>query len=185
VTFILNNYSKTVDNAGLGIGSETVNETWEEMLLPETENAIREAEERRKQEQLSKSLAALEKVTPLLENDKKLAKAAPIFLNMLKSEAHAETADAVLKAARAALGGGYLRAGTEAVRPALQEATEVLLEKKDVLLQGCSEATTDVAAELEAWRVQHIVAQLMRTDDTFQYSKAGKQLLQVCMFGIG
>jgi hypothetical protein len=39
-----------------------------------------------------------------LESDKKLAKAAPIFLNMLKSETREETADAVIKAATAALG---------------------------------------------------------------------------------
>ena len=56
------------DNAGLGIGflagigSETMSDTWMEELLPENEEAIREAEARRKQEQLSKSLAALEKV---------------------------------------------------------------------------------------------------------------------------
>jgi len=36
------------------------------------------------------------KVTPLLQNDKKLAKAAPIFVQMLKSETRPETADAVL-----------------------------------------------------------------------------------------
>ena len=39
-----------------------------------------------------------------LESDKKLAKAAPIFLSMLKSETREETADAVIKAATAALG---------------------------------------------------------------------------------
>ncbi len=39
-----------------------------------------------------------------LESDKKLAKAAPIFLSMLKSETREETADAVIKAATVALG---------------------------------------------------------------------------------
>jgi hypothetical protein len=39
-----------------------MSETWMEELLPESEEAIREAEVRRKQEQLARSLAALEKV---------------------------------------------------------------------------------------------------------------------------
>jgi len=45
-----------------GIGSETTSDTFMEELHPENEEAIREAEARRKQEQLAKSLAALEKV---------------------------------------------------------------------------------------------------------------------------
>mmetsp|Transcript_35132 Transcript_35132/g.56756 ORF Transcript_35132/g.56756 Transcript_35132/m.56756 type:complete len:292 (-) Transcript_35132:8-883(-) len=105
VTCILNNYSKTVDTAGLGIGSETTSETWTEELTAENEAAIKAAEVQRKQAQLLKSLAALEKVTPHLHNDKKIAKAAPIFLNMLKSEAREDTCDAVLTAAKAAQGG--------------------------------------------------------------------------------
>jgi len=36
------------------------------------------------------------KVTPLLQNDKKLAKAAPIFVQMLKSETRTKRADVVL-----------------------------------------------------------------------------------------
>ena len=43
-----------------------------------------------------------------LESDKKLAKAAPIFLSMLKSETREETADAVIKAATAALGAHFI-----------------------------------------------------------------------------
>jgi hypothetical protein len=179
VTFILNNYTKTEDKTGLGIGSETVSDTWSENMLPESEAAIKEAEIRRKQEQLAKSLAAFEKVTPHLENDKKVAKAAPIFLNMLKSELCAETAEATLKAARAAFGGGYLRTGTDAARETLKEAIEALIARKEVLLAGCSEKTSDVESQLDAWRLQHSVAHLLRTDDTFQYSKAGKDLLHV------
>jgi hypothetical protein len=179
VAFVLNNYAKTEDKTGLGLGSETVSETWKEDMLPESEEAIREAEVQRKKAQLDKSLAALEKVTPHLENDKKIAKAAPIFLNMLKTELCAETADATIKAARGAFGGGFQRAGTEGVREVLKEGIELLLEKKAVLLAGCSEPSADVEALLEAWRVQHSVSQLLRTDDNFQFAKAGKDLLHV------
>ena len=37
---------------------------------------------------------------------------------------------------QAALGGGYLRTGAEGVRDVLQEVTQVLLEKKTLLLVG-------------------------------------------------
>jgi len=107
VTFVVNNYTQSVDKTGLGLGSETLCETWTQELLATTENAIKEAERLRKQEQLDKSLAALAKVTGPLESDKKLAKAAPIFLSMLKSETREETADAVIKAATAALGAHF------------------------------------------------------------------------------
>ena len=46
----------------LGIGSETTSETWTEELTAENEAAIKAAEVQRKQAQLLKSLAALEKV---------------------------------------------------------------------------------------------------------------------------
>jgi hypothetical protein len=62
VTFVLNNYTQSVDKAGLGLGSETISETWTQELLATTEDAIKEAERLRKQEQLDKSLAALAKV---------------------------------------------------------------------------------------------------------------------------
>lgn len=183
VTFILNNYTKTVDGAGLGIGSETCAETWTEDVVARTDAELRAAEEARHKEQLEKSLAALDKVVPHLSNDKKLAKAAPIFLNMLKSELRLETAAAVVKAAGAAFGGGYERVGLDdtlkdvemaknarAARQVLKEAAELLVDKKDVLLQGCR-GEVDVAALLEAWKLQHVTAELLRTDDTFQVSR--------------
>jgi hypothetical protein len=182
VTFVLNNYTTTVDATGLGIGSETVSDTWTEGLVGQTEEGLKAAEEQRERLELERSLAALDKVTALLQNDKKVGKAMPILLKMLKSEVRLATGQAVLKAAKAALGGGYERGALEdaQARGVLQEVTEVVLQHKDLLLQANqAETQDDLETIMQGWRLHHVVANLLRTDDTFQFAKAGKELLQV------
>jgi len=170
LTIHYNNYQDATDATGLGIGSVSVSETWnEKMLPPPTAQEIQKA----KAEDNSKATMGFEKVAAHLANDKKFSKAAPLLRQMLSTHLNQTTAPAAMAALRAALGPGGSRVRAEESKDLVLELVTAAWEHRAAIAGEGS----DERDELESWRLHSMNAKQLDTDDTFTFAKAAKEVM--------